>query len=293
MVAQPYRSDPSYPLKEWDVITKIGDTPIDSDGKVAIRYDLRLSASYLVQKLAKNGVLPITVFRDGEFIRTRSSGANPARISHSLSDGSQSRDFLSSDRLFSRKPRKTISSGWATNVAARPSVERPTRWLRGASTSPPSKMKSWSLSPRRCFPIASPKATTILIAPCSAKLTDTKVKNLRHLVEILRDNRDEQFSFKFASGGMLTHETMVFNRTDLMKRQAKSSKRMAFAIPLHRTCAQSGKRRLPRTAGAPPKPTVARHRSPLIDLAQRVEPCRDLSAKMKLAEQYFTSLGFC
>ena len=69
MVAQPYRNDPSYPLKEWDVITKIADTPIDSDGKVAIRYDLRLSASYLVQKLAKNGVLPITVFRAGELIR--------------------------------------------------------------------------------------------------------------------------------------------------------------------------------------------------------------------------------
>ena len=69
MVAQPYRNDPSYPLKEWDVITKIADTPIDSDGKVAIRYDLRLSASYLVQKLAKNGVLPITVFRGGELIR--------------------------------------------------------------------------------------------------------------------------------------------------------------------------------------------------------------------------------
>ncbi|HEX6769533.1 MAG TPA: S1C family serine protease, partial [Candidatus Binatia bacterium] len=41
MVAQPYRDDPDYPLKEWDVITMVGDTPIDADGKVAIRYDLR------------------------------------------------------------------------------------------------------------------------------------------------------------------------------------------------------------------------------------------------------------
>src|SRR4030095_11452590 len=68
MVAQPYRDNPEYPLKEWDVITKIGDTPIDADGKVAIRYDLRLSASYLVQKYAKNGLLPLTVFRKGDLL---------------------------------------------------------------------------------------------------------------------------------------------------------------------------------------------------------------------------------
>jgi len=42
------------------------------------------------------------------------------------------------------------------------------------------------------------------------------VKNLRHLVEILRDSADEQIAFKFASSGVLTHETMVFNRAELM-----------------------------------------------------------------------------
>jgi len=41
------------------------------------------------------------------------------------------------------------------------------------------------------------------------------------LVEILRDSRDERISFKFASSGVLTHETMVFNREDLMEATAK------------------------------------------------------------------------
>src|SRR5437660_79560 len=68
MVAEPYRQDPNYPLKEWDVITQIGNTPIDSEGKVAVRYDLRLSALYLVQKLAKNGYIDVTVFRDGKLV---------------------------------------------------------------------------------------------------------------------------------------------------------------------------------------------------------------------------------
>src|SRR5687768_17825816 len=41
MIAQPYGANSDYPLQEWDVVTKIGDMPIDSDGKVAVRYDLR------------------------------------------------------------------------------------------------------------------------------------------------------------------------------------------------------------------------------------------------------------
>src|SRR5262245_19649667 len=69
MIAQPYLDDPSYPLREWDVITQIGDVPVDSDGKVAIRYDLRLSASYLAQKYAKNGLLAVTVYRDGKLVK--------------------------------------------------------------------------------------------------------------------------------------------------------------------------------------------------------------------------------
>src|SRR5262245_58295662 len=71
MITEPYRQEANYPLKEWDVITQIDNTPIDSEGKVAVRYDLRLSAFYLVQKLAKNGYVDVTVFRDGKLMPMR------------------------------------------------------------------------------------------------------------------------------------------------------------------------------------------------------------------------------
>jgi hypothetical protein len=54
-----------------------------------------------------------------------------------------------------------------------------------------------------------------------SEINGVPVKNLRHLAEILRDNRDEQISFKFAASGVLTHETMVFNRADLMEATGK------------------------------------------------------------------------
>ena len=54
-----------------------------------------------------------------------------------------------------------------------------------------------------------------------SEINGVQVKNLRHLVEILRDNRDDQISFKFASSGVLTHETMVFNRAELTEATVK------------------------------------------------------------------------
>src|SRR5919109_1438195 len=71
MVAEPYSKSADYPLREWDVISQIGGTPIDSDGKVAVRYDLRVSALYLVQKFAEDGIVPLVVFRNGREIRVK------------------------------------------------------------------------------------------------------------------------------------------------------------------------------------------------------------------------------
>jgi hypothetical protein len=54
-----------------------------------------------------------------------------------------------------------------------------------------------------------------------SEVNGVPVKNLRHLVELLRDSRDEQISFKFAASGVLTHETMVFNRAELKEATGK------------------------------------------------------------------------
>jgi S1-C subfamily serine protease len=53
VVHRPFRSDPAYPLKEWDVITRIGDTPVDDQGMIKLSANLRVWFTYLVQKTAK------------------------------------------------------------------------------------------------------------------------------------------------------------------------------------------------------------------------------------------------
>ena len=66
LVFEPFDDDPSYPLKQWDIITKIGDQPIDDQGMITLRADLRVSFRYLIQTIAQDGKLPLTIRRVGQ-----------------------------------------------------------------------------------------------------------------------------------------------------------------------------------------------------------------------------------
>src|ERR1700691_4600453 len=66
IVHRPYKSDASYPLKEWDVIPRIGDTPIDNQGMVKLDKDLRVSFAYMIQRTASNDKVPMTIIRGGK-----------------------------------------------------------------------------------------------------------------------------------------------------------------------------------------------------------------------------------
>ncbi len=215
MVAEPYRDDPDYPLKEWDVVTHIGGTPIDSDGKVAVRYDLRLSASYLVQKFAKNGRLPLSIFRAGRQMQIDLPVAT-------------NRDLVI-PYLMNANPRYLIVGPLLFSQATQDYLER----LGNQRTSSLGRRSSPLVTRRNDKPsfegeelvvVASPmfphRITKGYDDPNRAVLSEvngTQVKNLRHLVEIIRDSRTPQMTFKFASAGVFTHETMVFDRSELLE----------------------------------------------------------------------------
>ena len=55
-----------YPLQVGDIVTKIGDHAIDNTGKVRIEGDRLVAFNYLVQKLTKDGKVPLTLIRNGE-----------------------------------------------------------------------------------------------------------------------------------------------------------------------------------------------------------------------------------
>src|ERR1700675_4659402 len=79
VVHRPDKTDSSYPLKEWDVISRLGDPPIENQGMVKIDKDLRVNFAYMIQRLAKDDKLPLTVVRAAGSCR-RSSHADPCRF---------------------------------------------------------------------------------------------------------------------------------------------------------------------------------------------------------------------
>ena len=48
------------------MLTKIADHEIDNVGMVKIKDNLRLNFQYLIQKVAKDGKVPLTVVREGK-----------------------------------------------------------------------------------------------------------------------------------------------------------------------------------------------------------------------------------
>ena len=69
VVHKPYKNDPAYPLKEWDVITRIGDTPVDDQGMIKLGNDLRVRFQYEIQHIATNGIVPLTIVRAGKELK--------------------------------------------------------------------------------------------------------------------------------------------------------------------------------------------------------------------------------
>jgi S1-C subfamily serine protease len=219
MVTEPYRDDPNYPLKEWDVITHIGNTPVDSDAKVTVRYDLRLSAFYLVQKHAKNGLLPLTVYRNGK-IMSVNLPVEPQRdlvIPHMME--AKPRYFILGPLVFSQTTQDFLDRIGGQRTASLRRRLSPLVTRRFDKPDFPGEEIVVVSSPMFPHRITNgyddPKYAVV------AEINDVPVKNLSHLVETVRDLRTPQITFKFARSGGFSHESMVFNRDELMAATTK------------------------------------------------------------------------
>jgi PDZ domain len=189
---------------------------------VAVRYDLRLSASYLVQKFADNGLLPLTIYRDGKLVQLNLPVKTRRELVIPYLLNSNPRYFIFGPFVFSQttqdylerlgNQRSPLSGTFGR--AASPLVTR--RYDRPAFENEELVIVASPLFPHRITKGYDDPNRGVL-----SEVNNTPVKNLRHLVEILRDSREEQISFKFANAGVLTHETMVFKRSDLIEATGK------------------------------------------------------------------------
>ena len=216
IVHRPDSNDPSYPLKEWDVITKIGDTPIDDQGMIKQGNNLRIDFIYLVQKTAKNGKLPLTVVRDGKAMHIEL----PVSPKHPMLLPDLGNTYPS---YFTYGP-LVFSAASKQFVQDLTTGERGARWMRWLSyresplitrgnDKPAFPGEELVVVPSPFFPHKLDDGYSDPVAQVVKSINGIPVKNLNHLVEILRDSRDKFITLAFAERN---GETMVFPRTEML-----------------------------------------------------------------------------
>ena len=197
VVQTPAQSTPSYPLKEWDVITHIGDIPIDNQGLVKIGPDLNLRFQYYVQRLTRNGKVPLTVIRNGKALNLQVPVAvsQPQLVPWLMDDYPSY--FIYGPIAFSRATNE-FRSAIANNAGylnGYISVDNP---LATKFADPP------DASREELVVICAPFFPHKLIAGYDNRfgavvqsVNGKPVRSLRHLVALLRDLKDDLVVIKF------------------------------------------------------------------------------------------------
>ena len=213
VVHRPDKPDADYPLKEWDVITHIGGTPIDNQGMVKIDKDLRVHFSYMIQKLAKGGKLPLTVVRAGKSLKVELpvSAEYPALVSDL--HGEYPSYFVYGPLVFSRATREFLSAfdNNAGLLRLFGFVKSP---LVTRAFDPPSEdLQELVIISSPLFPHKLANGYSNPAGSVVYSVNGTPVKSLKHLVALLRDLKDPFVTLEFASKG---GEGLVFSRTALV-----------------------------------------------------------------------------
>lgn len=213
----PMMNDPAYPGKQWDVITRIGDTPVDDQGMVKIGPNLKVRFAYLVQKVAKNGKVPLTVVRAGKELQLELPVPADYPLAIPPLNGAYPSYFVYGPVVFSEATSDFLSGVSKEKFGM--------EWLRsfGYSGNPLiTRMgDKQAFEGERLVVISSPffphklaKGYSPHIAQVVKKVNGQAIKNLRNLVEVLRDCTDQFIVMEFA--GIHVQEDLVFPRLEML-----------------------------------------------------------------------------
>ncbi len=217
IVHRPFDSAASYPLKEWDVITKIGDVPIDDEGMIKLGDTLRVRFPYMVQKLAAKDTVPLTVFRGGKELKINLSVLRERPLVIPELRGSYPAYFVYGPIVFSEA---------TTDLIALAQRNRETSAIIGMLTyigsplitrigdKPAFPGERLVVVPGPFFPHRLSKGYGNPAWQVLKTVNHQPIKNLAHLVEVLRDLKDEFVTFEFNTRS--SGESYVFPRAEMV-----------------------------------------------------------------------------
>jgi S1-C subfamily serine protease len=210
VVHQPYAGSP---LKEWDVITHIGDAPIDDQGMVTVDGDLRVSFRYLIQKTAKNGSVMLSVRRAGKPLALEIPLATTRPLLIPDLVGEYPPYFIYGPIVFSKATSLflTFLNNNAGLIGAFSAVRSPLVTQRGEA--PGSEREELVVIAAPFFPHSIAKGYTNPSGAVVYSVNGVRIRSLRNLVTVLRDLKDDYVTFELDNRG---GEALVFSRREIV-----------------------------------------------------------------------------
>jgi S1-C subfamily serine protease len=209
VVHKPYGKGADYPLKKWDLITRIGSDKIDDQGMVQLGDNLRIRFQYLIQKLTKNGKVPITVVRSGKEIPVQLPVPTSRPMLLPDLSGKYPSYFIYGPLVFSSASMQLVGAISGAGHGGFMGTPLASRFLE-----PP------AFTGEEIVVVSSPFLPHKLAGGYSnpmgrvvATVNRVQIRNLRHLVQVLRDSHDPFVTVEFA--GHLG-EDLVFTRADIV-----------------------------------------------------------------------------
>jgi S1-C subfamily serine protease len=208
IVHRPDDSSPGYPLKQWDVVTHIGAEPIDDEGMVSIRNNLRVGFGYLIQHMAREGSVPLTIVRAGKTQQIQMPvPAHRPLLIDSL-QGQYPSYFILGPVVFERASMESLQL-----VRGRGPAAFGTPLVARFGDRPDSDRQELVILPSPLFPHALSKGYSDPTGNVVKSVNGTPVRSLAHLVALLRDLKDEYVTLDFDNRAS---EAMVFPRAQLI-----------------------------------------------------------------------------
>lgn len=216
IVNEPASDAPDYPLHTWDVITKIGDTPIDDLGMVRLTDNINVKFPYLIQKVAKDGKVPLSVVRAGKEMQIQLPV--PHRLPQVIPDleNDYPSYFIYGPVVFSGATKDFIRYMMETEAG-----ERGLRALIYLGSPLLSRFEDKpAFDGEQLVVISSPFFPHKLAVGYSEhslqvvkSINGIRIKNLAHLVEVLRGLKDEYVTVDFDDR---ISEALVFPRKEMV-----------------------------------------------------------------------------
>jgi S1-C subfamily serine protease len=197
------------PLRRWDVITAIGDHPVDQQGDIKIREDLRVNFAYLIPNVVSDGKVPLKIIRDGKPLELQVPVAAKAKLLVPYLGNDYPRYFIHGPMIFTPMTQELASK----------IIGPAEMYMRYYGNPVLSRQYDQQAYPGeelvvlgyRLFPHEVSKGYDTESFALVQEINGKKVKSLAHLVELIRDAEGEYLTLTLCG----RYELLVFHRQEL------------------------------------------------------------------------------